>query len=204
MMADRSRHLADDTLLALLDHALDPPSEAEAHVHLAACADCRHRQKRWARLFTRMESVRPDPVGPDLAEPVLAQIRARRTSSRFMRGLLFSELGLALAAVAALGLSGWPPPGSLALLPRLPDVAPAVARWTAGLAALWRPLIAWPQPLALRSSMLEFRLPSLELPLLGWAALLGGALIVGLIGNSLLLRSEPRSGPAAGGANVRR
>jgi hypothetical protein len=51
--------------------------------------------------------------------------------------------------------------------------------------------------------MLEIRLPSLELPLVGWAALLGGALIVGLIGNSLLLRSEPRAEPAGGTVNGR-
>jgi hypothetical protein len=120
-----------------------------------------------------------------------------------VRGLLFGELALALAAVAAMGLGGWRALGPLALLPRLPDVGQLVAQWVAGVAALARPVLAWPQPLALRSSMLEIRLPSLELPLVGWAALLGGALIVGLIGNSLLLRSEPRAEAAGGSSNGR-
>ena len=204
MMADGSWHLADDALLALLDDALDPTSEAEAQAHLAACSDCRYRQRHWVRLFAKMESAQPDPVAPDLAGEVLLQIRARRSSTRAVRGLVFGELALALAAVAALGLGGWPTLGSLAILPRLPDVGPLVAQWIAGLAALWRPLLAWPQPLAPRSSMLEIRLPSLELPLVGWGALLGGALIVGLIGNSLLLRSETRTGAAGGTANDRR
>ena len=204
MMADGSWHLADDALLALLDHALDPTSEAEAQAHLAACSGCRRRQRRWVQLFAEMESARPAPMAPDLAAAVLMQIRARQSAPRAVRGLLFGELALALAAVAALGFGGWPTLGSLAILPRLPDVGPLVAQWIAGLAALWRPTLSWPQPLALRSAMLEIRLPSLELPLVGWGALLGGALIVGLIGNSLLLRSEPRAGAAGGTANDRR
>jgi len=203
MMVEGSWHLADDALQALLDHALDPTSTAEAQAHLAACADCRHRRERWARLFAEMERARLDPVAPDLAGAVLMQIRARQSSTRAVRGLLFGELALALAAVAAVGLGGWSALGPLALLPRLPDVGPLVAQWIAGLAALARPILAWPQPLALRSSMLEIRLPSLELPLAGWAALLGGALIVGLIGNSLLLRTEPRAEAAGGTANGR-
>ena len=204
MTADGSWHLADDALMALLDHALDPTSESEAQAHLAACADCRHRQRRWARLFAEVERARLEPAAPDLAGAVLAQIRARQISTRSVRGLLFGELALALAAVAALAFGGWPALGSLVLLPRVPDVGPLVSQWIAGLAALGRPLLAWPQPLELRTSMLEIRLPSLELPLVGWAALLGGALIVALIGNSLLLRSEPRAGAAGGTANDRR
>lgn len=203
MMVDGSWHLADDNLLALLDHALDPTSEAEAHAHLAACGGCRQRQRRWARLFAAMERARVEPAAPDLAGAVLTQIRARQLPTRAVRGLLFGELALAIAAVAAVGLGGWSALGPLALLPRMPDVGPLVAQWIAGLAALARPVLAWPQPLALRSSMLEIRLPSLELPLVGWAALLGGALIVGLIGNSLLLRSEPRAEAAGGTANGR-
>ncbi len=203
MMVDGSWHLADDNLLALLDHALDPTSEAEAHAHLAACGDCRQRQRRWARLFAAMERARVEPAAPDLAGAVLTQIRARQLPTRAVRGLLFGELALAIAAVAAVGLGGWSALGPLALLPRMPDVGPLVAQWIAGLAPLARPVLAWPQPLALRSSMLEIRLPSLELPLVGWAALLGGALIVGLIGNSLLLRSEPRAEAAGGTVNGR-
>lgn len=203
MRIDGSWHLADDALQALLDHALDPTSEAEAQAHLAACSDCRHRQRRWARLFAEMERARVDPVAPDLAGAVLMQIRARQSSTPAVRGLLFGELALALAAVAAVGLGGWRALGPLALLPRMPDVGTLIAQWIAGVAALARPVLAWPQPLALRSSMLEIRLPSLELPLVGWAALLGGALIVALIGNSLLLRSEPRAEAAGGTANGR-
>jgi hypothetical protein len=203
MMVDGSWHLADDNLLALLDHALDPTSEAEAHAHLAACGGCRQRQRRWVRLFAAMERARVEPAAPDLAGAVLTQIRARQLPTRAVRGLLFGELALAIAAVAAVGLGGWSALGPLALLPRMPDVGPLVAQWIAGLAALARPVLAWPQPLALRSSMLEIRLPSLELPLVGWAALLGGALIVGLIGNSLLLRSEPRAEAAGGTVNGR-
>lgn len=203
MMVDGSWHLADDNLLALLDHALDPTSEAEAHAHLAACGGCRQRQRRWARLFAAMERARVEPAAPDLAGAVLTQIRARQLPTRAVRGLLFGELALAIAAVAAVGLGGWSALGPLALLPRMPDVGPLVAQWIAGLTALARPVLAWPQPLALRSSMLEIRLPSLELPLAGWAALLGGALIVGLIGNSLLLRSEPRAEAAGGTVNGR-
>lgn len=199
MRSDQSWHLADDALLALLDHALEATPRAEAEAHLADCADCRQRLRRWALLFARMESARPDPAAPDLAGAVLGHLRARQDPTRAMRGLLFGELALALAAVVSLTLAGWNPLGPLALLPRFPDAGPQAASWIAGLAALWR----WPQPPALRTSMLEIRMPSLEMPLAGWAALLGGALLVGLIGNSLLLRSEPRRGAAGGAAHDR-
>lgn len=194
-MADRERwHLADEALLARLDRLLEGEAGIEAEAHLAVCSECRDRERRWVRLFAQIDRAREVPNPPDLAQAVVSRIRTRVQSARGLRSLLLGEIALALAALAVLGRGGWSALESLAVIPRLPDLGRLVAPWIAGMTAAVRPDFDWPHPLP--RLVLHVPLPSLDLPLVGWAALVGGALVVGLIGNSLLLRFGDGAGAA--------
>lgn len=194
-MADREGwHLEDEALLARLDRLLEGAAGLEAEAHLAVCSECRDRERRWARLFAQIDRAREIADPPELAQAVLSRIRTRLQPARGVRALLFGEIALALAAMAVLGDRGWSVFESLAGLPRLPDLGRMAAPWVAGMLAAVQPAFEWPH--ALQRLMPDFQLPPLDLPLVSWGALIGGALMFGLIGNGLLLRFKDGAGQA--------
>ena len=193
-MMTEANHLSDLEIEALLDDALEGGAAREARAHLAACGACSRRAAARARLFAALETWEDTPPSRDLTPGIVQQLSYRRT-----------PLGLSLATAVQAGLAlliaalAWPlvaPVFSSLQLPTIPGLeqgfsetlaVPAEGLLLAADAAL--------QPW-LDSADAWLRMAPQWVTLS--PAIVAGALLVAVLGNSILL-----AGDAAGRRSVR-
>ncbi len=176
-------HLDELTLYEYLDGELDAAASQSVSAHLATCPACQAQLARLQRLFTTLDSLPEAPLAVDLTPRVMAAIRpaTKPALPTWWRWVVVGE-GVAAAFLALLL---WPILSNLwgdwsFTLP--------TATLTRQLLALWSELqhsltFDWPTITPL----------TIALPLLAWLGILGLGVLVGLVGNSLLLRPLLRS-----------
>ena len=186
-------HPPDLEIQALLDGGLDDRAERAARSHLATCAACARRLQAQARLFARIESWEEAAPPHDLAPLVLDALHTPAVPVG-LRWATALQAGLVLLVVAL----GWPLIAGLARNVRLPSLAlptmHAIGVWLGESSAL----IA-----ALRASLLPspdtaggwLRLAPNEIAI--WPAVVAGAALVALVGNSILLSGTAGNPPVA-------
>jgi len=89
-------HLPLEILDALLDEQLAPGERADAHTHLAACADCRAELDARRQLFATLDALADEPLAVDLAPRVLAQIESA-PRAWWIAALTVAEMAAAIA-----------------------------------------------------------------------------------------------------------
>ena len=175
-----SPHLDEDTLHACLDQALPQAERARCEAHLRSCRDCRARVEQQRAVFAMLARLPQAAPSRDLAAAVLKSLPVADAPPLPFLPLL----GQALAALAAIAWA-W-----ARLRPALPLPA-AQQRLLAGARALW---LAWSAPHSLSPDLPLPPHPPVEGGIaLMWGLLLA-ALLLGVAGNALLLRSPARSG----------
>lgn len=172
-----TNHLDELTLYEYLDGELDAAANQSISAHLTTCPACQAQLTRLQQLFTTLDSLPEAPLTVDLTPRIMAAVRpaVKPALPTWWRWVVVAE-GVA-AAVLALFLwpfiaSLWEPMSVAFSLSEL--TAPLLAWW-----AEWQPsfILEWPTlpPLAL------------ALPIIIWLGVLG--VLVGVLGNGLLLRS---------------
>jgi len=176
-------HLDELTIYEYLDGELDAAASQSASSHLATCPICQTQLARLQGLFTTLDSLPELPLTIDLAPRVMAALRpqAKPFLPGWWRWLLIGE-GVA-AAVLALLL--WP--NLMNLLGDWSFTLPTV-EITNQLLSLWVELqqnltFTWPTATPL----------IIAVPFIVWVGILGLGVLVGLVGNSLLLRPLMRA-----------
>lgn len=176
-------HLDELTLYEYLDGELDAAANQSISVHLATCSACQAHFAQLQQLFTTLDSLPETPLTVDLTPRVMEAIRpaVKPALPTWWRWVVVGE-GVA-AAVLALLL--WPILSNL-----MGDWAFTLptAEISAQLFTLWAELqrsltFDWP----------TFTPLTITLPLIAWLGILGLGVLVGLVGNSLLLRPLLRS-----------
>ena len=189
-MADRELwHLSEEAVYDFVDRRLSPVARIEAERHLRSCPECTRLLRRAELLFSQMELVDPPQLDRDLAPGVVANLQAARTSSVRFRLVLAAQAVAATAAFAALSLrmESWfsallTHPAYLALREHSLRL---VAEATAWIAPFLNFIPSYPSRLA----SMRVTIPHLDGPVQGWVGLAAAALVLGLVGNALLLRS---------------
>ncbi len=176
-------HLPDLEIQALLDGELDEHAARAARTHLAMCAKCARRLAAQARFFARIESWEEAVPPHDLAPRVLDVLHTPATPVG-LRWAAVLQAGLVLLIIAL----GWPLLTGLAQSVHLPSVGlPAtinIEGWLAELAAFTMALEA--SILALPDSAAAWlRLAPDWIAI--WPAVVAGAALVAVVGNSVLL-----------------
>jgi len=189
-----TKHLSDLEIEALLDEALEAGAAREARAHLAACGACSRRTAARARLFAALETWEESPPSYDLTPGIV-----RRLSHRRM------PLGLSLATAVQAGLAlliavlAWPLVAPVFSSLQIPTIPGLELGFSATLAAQAEGLLlaseAALQPL-LDSADAWLRMAPQWMTLS--PAIVAGALLVAVLGNSILL-----AGDAAGRRSVR-
>ena len=203
-----SDHLSEEQLNQYLDGELGEAEYAAAAAHLAACAACRAEVAAGRRLFLALDELAP---APDLVPAVRARLAGERPSLTWRRGL---ALALQMAAVVALLIwaatrpSTYWPGAAETLLSTLQSWWGGLASWTAGLATgLPRWLVELPGTLAAWPGMAWSSVQGwtaglsagsdLSLSLVQAVALGALLVVVGLVGNLVLLRRAALNGHTA-------
>jgi hypothetical protein len=193
-MTPDTAHLSDLKIQALLDDALQGETARAARAHLSACADCARRVEAQAALFAALESWEESPPPHDLAPWIVQRLAHRRI-----------PFGLSVATAVQAGLAllivvlAWPL--VVDLFSSVP--LPTIQGFDLGLS----------ETLAVQAGALVAEAQAAVLPLLDsadawlrlapqWMALspaiVAGALLVAVLGNSILL-----AGDASGRRTVR-
>jgi hypothetical protein len=189
-MADREQwHLSEEAVYDFVDRRLSPAARIEAERHLRACPDCTRLLRRAELLLTQLESIDPPQLDRDLAPGVVANLQTARTSSVRFRLVLAAQAVAATMAFAALSLrvESW----FNALLTHSAYATlrqhslRLVAEATAWIAPFLNFIPSYPSRLA----SMRVTIPHLDGPVQGWVGLAAAALVLGLVGNALLLRS---------------
>jgi hypothetical protein len=189
-----TNHLSDMEIEALLDDALEGGAAREARVHLAACGVCSRRAAARAGLFAALETWEETPPSRDLTPGIVQRLSHRRM-----------PLGLSLATAVQAGLAlliaalAWPlvePVFSSLRLPTVPGLEIGFSETlTTQATGLFLAAEAALQPL-LDSADAWLRMAPQWMTLS--PAIVAGALLVAVLGNSILL-----AGDAAGRRSVR-
>ena len=185
-------HLDDSTLNEYLDRRLEAEPARQVRQHLRVCQDCRSRRDQLQSLTASLAMLAETPLRRDLVRPVLARLEPRPAPA-------FLGWVTAFEAVGATALATY-------LWPRLAEtVAPIVNTVMPAAVTLWSSTVVsalegigsqlaleirslayasdlWLRPLTLHSS-------------LTWPIVLAlgtTALILGVLGNGVLLRSPLR------------
>jgi len=178
---------------ALLDGGLDGSAARAARAHLATCAKCARRLEAQTRLFAEIESWEEAEPPHDLAPRVLAALRSPSTPIG-LRWAAALQAGLVLLIVSL----AWPLVTNLAQSLRLPSVwfpaTSAIEAWLAETSALTAALEA--SLLALPDSAAAWlRLAPNWIAI--WPAVVAGAALAAVVGNSILLSGNATSSRAA-------
>jgi anti-sigma factor RsiW len=184
-------HLDEETLHGYLDHRLNPDGLRRVRRHLRVCPICRSRMAGLQDLAARLAMVTDVPLSRDLVPSVLARL-PRRRSAPLLGWMTLAEAAAGVALASSLGprfvelLVAWMTPlESWALT----SWAISMQAWlTAGWASLAtdvRSLIyaaeVWIRPAPAGPQWM--------------VALVGGvALLLGLVGNGVLLGPAARRG----------
>jgi hypothetical protein len=190
-MADRGLwHPSEEAIYDLADHALSPEAMIEAQEHVRACPECTRSLRRAEALYARLEQAGAPRLDRDLAPLVVANLQSARTNRARWGWVLAAEAVAATVALAAFGirLEHWIhalpiDPGHLALRPQGLRLLAEVSSWLA-------PLLDLIPSFPARLAPVRVALPNLEGPPEGWAGLAAAAMLLGLVGNALLLRTS--------------
>lgn len=180
-------HLSDLEIQALLDDALDAAEVKEARLHLAACRGCARRVEAQSRLFTAIESWGDAPPPHDLALRVVRSLADRRTPVGLQLATLV-EAGLAILLIAL----AWPvltTPLASVTLPTIAGIGTLLPDLLAGLSEA---IVASEALLHQASASMEAWLPLAREWMTLWPAIIAGALLVAILGNSILFGVRPR------------
>jgi anti-sigma factor RsiW len=191
-MAD-TPHLVDMEIQALLDGGLAGSAARAARSHLATCARCARRLEAQARLFAEIESWEEAAPPHDLEPRVLAALRPPSTPIG-LRWAAALQAGLVLLIVAL----AWPVVTSLAQSLNLPSLwvptTSTVEAWLAETSAFTAALEASLQALP-GSAAAWLRLAPNWIAI--WPAIVAGAGLAAVVGNSILLSGNATSSRAA-------
>lgn len=159
-------HLSFEALNLYIDAQLGAAERAAADAHLAGCAECQAALARLERTLGALAGLPPVRIPVDLSAAVLAQVRPRRQGRLVAWALLAAQLGATLALLIVLGPHMLAPLGAGTLAP----------------AGLWRMPLAGIARLDLPPGV-----PLAGMSMAGLALIFGGAAIIWLVGNRLLL-----------------
>jgi hypothetical protein len=185
-MKAETKHLSDLEIEALLDEALEGRAGRAAHAHLAVCAECERRATARADLFAALESWEDSPPSRDLAPGIVRRLSQRRIPFGLsVATALQAVLALFIAAIA------WPLVADLLSsvpLPAIPGAGPGASEiLTAQLGELVNSSQAALQPF-LDAADAWLRLAPRWMALS--PAIVAGALLVAVLGNSILLAGD--------------
>lgn len=171
-------HLDELTLYEYLDGGLDAAASQSITTHLATCSVCQTQMARLQKLFITLDSLPEVPLTVDLTPRVMAAIRptVKPSLPMWWRWVVAGE-GVAAALLALLL---WPV--IAALLEPLP-FSLSLNELTAPLLVLWA---EWQQNFTLEWPVLPPL--ALTVPPMVWLGMLGLGLLMGVLGNGLLLR----------------
>lgn len=180
-------HLDDDTLNEFIDSNLDPSSRKAVDRHLKECADCRRRVEDIWLVFRALDSVQEITIASDVSTIVMAQIQEKEPAGRipvWLAALIFFQVIVILIMTFVL----WPSAGNWLI-----QASQSLPKTLSGLpvenimnqpADMFRTL----------TSTLVSAAGSIESPLFlsagQWTLMISLALIIWLVGNSVLLRGE--------------
>jgi hypothetical protein len=187
---DRSSwHLGDEAIYDYLERSLSDQAMVEAHRHQEACLECARRLRDARLLFDQIADLAAPPLDTDLAPKVVASLKAARSSAVRWRWVLAGQAATATIALAALGihLERWI--GQATRDPAFRAIRQAGAQLLVDVSGWLAPFLDFVPSSALRLAPLRLSLPHLQAPPSAWAALVGTALLLGVLGNTLLLRS---------------
>ena len=191
-------HLTENQLNEYLDNLLDEQTRQSVEIHLSQCADCRNRVEALKQIFADLDNLPEIPLPRDLTPDILAKLPQEEPVRVWTRAFA-AQWGLVVGTLVWLGIQLIPLVGIPQFtLPKFPII---------NFEALFTRLltIRFPTPdfqLALIKYQLppvHFQLPALT-PLtvfnLGFqpstaliATLAISALLLGVVGNIILLRS---------------
>jgi Putative zinc-finger len=192
-MPDREHwHLSEEAVYDFVDGALGPAAIAEAERHLRSCPACARLLRRAESLFARLETTDLPRLDRDLAPSVIARLHAARASSVGWRWVLAAEAAAAVVAFAALSarLERWAE--ALLVHPAFVAMRQDGVRLVAEASAWLAPFLDFIPSYPSRLASMRLAIPHLEGPVQGWVGLAAVALLLGLVGNALLLRSSER------------
>jgi len=185
-------HLDDSTLNEYLDGRLEAEPARQVRQHVRVCQDCRRRRDQLQSLTASLAMLAETPLRRDLVRPVLARLRPKPAPA-----FLGWVTGLEAVGGTALATYLWPRLAE-AVTPILNTVVPAaVTLWSSTVVSSLESVGA-EMALEIRSlayaSDLWLRLLTIRSGLT-WPlvfALGTAALILGVLGNGVLLRSPLR------------
>jgi anti-sigma factor RsiW len=180
-------HLDDDTLNEYMDNNLDPSSWKAVDTHLKECANCRRRAADIRLVFQALNSVQDIAISSDISANVMSQIQDEQPAGRIPLWLvaliLFQVLIILIMAIVL-----WPSAGDWLI-----QAGQSLPETLNGLPV--QNILNQPDDLfrTLISTLVEMS-GSIESPLFlsagQWALVITLALIIWLVGNSMLLRGE--------------
>jgi len=174
-------HLTDEILNEYLDNEL--ADRAPVEKHLATCADCAARLAALQALFAELDSLPEETLSHDIAAHFVPSPHLPATLPRSLRLAVTLQAALAVIAIiiAAPFVTEYVSPYLISLqMPSFTEILfQAESQWVAWLDALSQ----FQMP-----TLPEF--PFVELSSLYIAIALGGASILWLVGNGLLLRKH--------------
>lgn len=177
-----AEHIDEWVFYEYLDEVLDAAAAQSVATHLASCPSCQEQLARQKRLFATLGSLPEAPLTIDLTPKVMGRLRPQPKPflPGWWRWVLLGE-GIAAAAL---------------LLLLLPTIRPLIGgvSFTFPAAEISNQLLRfWVE----MGSVLTLTWPASSLnsavPFIIWAVILGLGILVGLIGNSLLLPPLLRS-----------
>lgn len=182
-MSVEGQHLTETELHALLDGALDPTVAHNARSHLNSCRACSEHLAEAERLFAAIEGWQDIPLRRDLSPVIVAAI-APAPAPVGLRVATAMQAGIA----ALLLLLAWPLAEALLStlqVPMVPFLPPGTAEMAA--AQLADALLGAQADLAANLAFAAGALRDLPGWLSTWPLLVGGALALAVVGNSILL-----------------
>jgi hypothetical protein len=201
-------HIGHQAIYEFLDRSLGAQAMGEVERHVQGCPECALRLREARALFGRLADPEMPSLKADLAPRVISSLLAARRSALRWRWVLAGQAIAAVIALGALGvrLEGWilralHDPALLAVQRAGSQVLAEFSTWLA-------PFLDLIPSLPVRLAPMRLSLPHLEGPAAGWGVLAGSALLLGLLGNALLLRdpggavsslAEHGKRPAGGG-----
>jgi anti-sigma factor RsiW len=182
-----SDHVAEHELQAYLDRELGMERQHEIEGHLRVCGSCRETLVGWESLFDQLESIRDVEMSRSVAPQVVAQVRAQITQQRRLRWLVGAEIVAVGALALALESRGLVSGGLVRLSRTSQAIEPVLsilyASFRLEAAGQWAQVTGTLEPL--RSALMNWQ--PVSLPEAPWMIIMLAAIMLGLIGNGLLL-----------------
>ena len=192
-------HIGHGAIYEYLDRTLGAQAMAEIDRHVQRCAQCARAMREARALFEGLPTLDTPPLQTDLSPRVMSSLLAARKSAVRWRWVLAGQAAAAVVGLAALGvhLEGWL---TQALGdPALGAVRQMGTRFLAELATWLAPFLDLIPSLPTRLGPIRLPLPHLDGPAAVWGVLAGSALLLGVLGNALLLRSPGGAIPSVAG-----